>query len=205
MLKLFTCICLILLSTAMICSAAQAEVSDNDITRVEEALNRITTFKAPFTQLAEDGKRSSGTFYLSRPGKIRWEYTEPVPILIVGQKSLIAYYDSQLDEVSYMRLEEALAGFLTHEKIDLRKELKIVSMDREKGTLRIKVLPTNAQAQGELTLTFNDQDMLLTGLQVVDSVGNHTQIAFSDIQQGLPLDSALFVYPHEKKQGRKKH
>lgn len=192
-------------SILLLCTVAQAEVSDQDITRVEDALNQITTFKASFMQQSDDGTYASGTFYLSRPGNIRWEYNKPTPILIVGQKSLIAYYDAQLDEVSYMHLEDALASFLTYEHIDLRHTLKVISMERVQGILRIQLMPVNAQTQGKVTLVFEDKTMILKGLEVIDTIGKHTSIAFSNIEQAIPMDSGLFVYPKEKKKGRKTH
>jgi len=186
-------------------SSVRAEVSEQDITRVEEALNRITTFKAAFIQQSDDEGRAYGTFYLSRPGNIRWEYTRPSSILIVGNKSSIAYYDAQLDEVSYLHLEEALATFLTHEHIDLHQTLKVISMEKVQGMLRIQLMPVHAETQGKVMLIFEDTTMQLKGLNVIDTIGKRTSLSFSNIQEGIPLDASLFVYPKEKKKGRKTH
>lgn len=195
---------LLLICTLFYVSVSKAEVTENDITRIEQALNSITTFKAAFSQLTEDGIASRGTFYLSRPGKIRWEYTNPT-ILIVGQKSLIAYYDGELDEVSYIRLEEVLASFLTKEVIDLHKDLRIASLDKNNSMLRIRVLPNNPDSSGELTLIFEENTMQLKGLEVLDTVGKRTKITFFDIEQGLTLNSDLFLYPKEKKQRKRNY
>jgi outer membrane lipoprotein carrier protein len=184
--------------------SAKAEVTEQDITRIERALNSITTFKASFTQTTEDGQISHGTFYLSRPGKIRWEYIKP-PVIIVGQKALIAYYDGELDEVSYMRLEDVLASFLTREAIDLHKDLKIVSLDKNNGLLQIKVVPSNPDTPGQLTLSFEDNSLILKGLEVLDNIGKKTNISFEGIEQGMVIQPSLFLYPKEKRKGRKTH
>ena len=45
-----------------------------DMARVEQYLNDLTTVAARFMQVAPDGGLTTGSFYLSRPGKMRVEY-----------------------------------------------------------------------------------------------------------------------------------
>jgi outer membrane lipoprotein-sorting protein len=55
-------------------SAAPSALSNTDrteITRVEKYLNELLTLKSRFLQATSTGDFSEGTFYLSRPGKMR--------------------------------------------------------------------------------------------------------------------------------------
>src|SRR5688572_27578396 len=48
-----------------------------DIARVEQYLNAITTLEARFSQIVERGPPLTGTFYIKRPGKLRFQYDPP--------------------------------------------------------------------------------------------------------------------------------
>ncbi len=65
-------------------AAAPTEADRADIARVEEYLNSIRTLRARFIQLTQTGGRSQGTFYLSRPGRLRLEYDPPVPTILIA-------------------------------------------------------------------------------------------------------------------------
>src|SRR4029079_11503560 len=67
-------------------NAAPAAVSGGDqaeVARIEQYLNSIRTMRSRFVQVGSDGT-ARGTFYLSRPGKLRLEYESPVTILLIA-------------------------------------------------------------------------------------------------------------------------
>src|SRR5690554_5782401 len=83
---------LIALSAAPLTTVAQtaqgvAELTPGDqdtIQRVEDYLNSIKTLDARFQQVDSNNKRASGRIYIQKPGKLRFEYDPPTPVLIVA-------------------------------------------------------------------------------------------------------------------------
>src|SRR5215469_11438189 len=71
-----------------------------DLGRIESYLNGITTAEADFTMVSPDGAISKGKFDLSRPGKLRFEYTEPKGNLLVADGSYIIFWDAKQKEAS---------------------------------------------------------------------------------------------------------
>ena len=55
-----------------------------DLERIQDYLNGITTVTADFTQVAPDGSLTGGKFFLKRPGKMRWQYSPPTPLLMIA-------------------------------------------------------------------------------------------------------------------------
>ena len=56
--------------------AAPAPAQDaRDMARISAYLNATTTVEGGFVQIAPNGETSDGKFFISRPGKIRFEYT----------------------------------------------------------------------------------------------------------------------------------
>src|SRR6188768_928100 len=50
------------------------EAEKGDLKRVSDYLNTIKGVQGRFTQLSADGRSVQGSFYLRKPGRIRFEY-----------------------------------------------------------------------------------------------------------------------------------
>jgi outer membrane lipoprotein-sorting protein len=55
------------------------------ISRVNTFINSFTTLKGEFVQTSDKGQSVRGVVMLSKPGKIRFDYAPPSPLLIVSQ------------------------------------------------------------------------------------------------------------------------
>ena len=56
----------------------------DDLARLETYLRSIGTLEARFVQVSSDGGFARGTLWLDRPGRMRFEYDPPVPILLIA-------------------------------------------------------------------------------------------------------------------------
>lgn len=163
------------------------------LAEVEQYLNRLTTLIADFMQIAPNGEESHGTFFLSRPGKLRWQYEPPVPILIVVNGSLVTYFDQELNQVSHVP-DQPLSAFLTRPNVRFDDpDILVKSIKREPGVVRITVQEKKAKVGGQLTMVFNEQPLQLRKLELSDAQHQQTVISFSNIQQGMFLDDKLFI------------
>ena len=78
--------------------------ADKGLVDIENYLNSIKYIKANFIQ---DDKTNSqlaeGIFYISRPGKLRLDYTNPFEASLYTNNSLTIYYDKELDEINKIK------------------------------------------------------------------------------------------------------
>lgn len=176
----------------------QKVTKKSDVKRIEAYLNGLTTLVADFIQTAPDGRESTGTFFLSRPGKLRWQYNPPVPILIVANDSILSYYDYELKQLSHTSPTSSLAGFLTRKTIEFSGDIKVESIKKEAGVIRVTISQKDKKDQGKLTMTFNNDPISLKKLIVTDSLNEETTIMLSDIKQGIALDKKLFIIQDPK-------
>lgn len=174
---------------------AATPMSQQQVMQVERYLNQVHTMVAQFTQTTDDGDVSSGTFYLSRPGKLRWQYKPPVPILIIANKGLLTYYDEQLDQTSHLPVGDNLGGFLTQKKIDFTQGVQIVESSVEGGELSLTLTQADKPLDGSLTLIFGQENVALRRMIVLDAIGKKTTVEFSDIRYGQSLRKNLFILP----------
>lgn len=176
---------------------ALARLSDADradIAKVEDYLNGITTASAKFTQIGPNGGLSRGTFYMRRPGRLRFEYDPPVPLLIVADGVWLVLYDRELKQVNRFPLYETPLGVLVADKIKLSGDVQVTRVDRQGGILRVRMIDTNRPDEGWLSLAFSEPPLELRQWHVRDAQGGVTNIALSDLQTGVKLDPKLFVF-----------
>lgn len=166
-----------------------------DIVRVESYLSNLTTLKADFSQVAPSGDVSEGTFFLKRPGKMRWQYKPPTPILLVSDGDTVTYFDAELDQVNFISLDDTLAGFLAQKTMKLNGEAtELMAFEAKNGAIRVTLQQRGKPEQGSLTLEFSDRPLLLRQMVVTDSAGNSTRVAFQGAQYGAKLPDSLFVF-----------
>jgi outer membrane lipoprotein-sorting protein len=165
-----------------------------DLGRIEQYLNDIHTMAARFQQFSPDGGASGGALYVSRPGRMRFEYDKPVPILIVADGTFVVYIDNSLKEVTYLPIGSTPAWFLLRNHISLTDGITITKFERGPGVLRMSVVENKSPENGTLTLVFSDRPLDLKQWTIVDQEGKKTTVSLSDVRLGVPLDAKLFTF-----------
>lgn len=184
----------IALGCLLLASPAQAVSRDLVLGEVEMYLEKLTTLKADFVQVAPNGELASGVFYLKRPGKMRWQYDPPVPVVMVSSGNLLRYYDYELDQTSDISLDDTLAGFLAKDDITFDpKVVKVVEASSENGVLRVTIEQQKKPQEGSLTMEFTEGPLKLRNLILVDAQGKQTNISLNNAKYGMTLPNDLFV------------
>ena len=88
---------------------------DEAVQSVEATYQKVRDLKAPFRQSAFNHAlgqtiEATGTLYLKKPGKLRWEYQTPTPQVIVSDARRLWVYTPELKQVNVTDAPEALAG-----------------------------------------------------------------------------------------------
>jgi outer membrane lipoprotein-sorting protein len=178
-------------------TAVPAKLSAADraaVTKVEKYLDGITTMSARFVQTASNGSVARGRFYLSRPGKMRFEYDPPTPVLLIATGTLLVYYDKELDQVSQVLLSSTPISVLVEKDVKFAGDVTVTGIARHPGTLRIRLTETENPDEGSITLVFTEAPLALRQWTVVDSQGIETTVTLSGVRFGQHLDPSLFHF-----------
>ena len=181
-------------------AAKQPVLSDQDradVARIEAYLNALRTLTARFVQIAEQGGVAEGRVYLQRPGRLRLEYADPVPLLVVAARGQIIQHDRQLKQTTYLPLSSTPAAILLRENVTLSGSVTVTGVERGPNSVRVTLVQTDDPRAGRLTLAFAERPLQLTNWVVVDSQGTTTRIALSEIQNGVQIPSQLFEFRDE--------
>ncbi|MGE0230240.1 MAG: outer-membrane lipoprotein carrier protein LolA [Flavobacteriaceae bacterium] len=162
------------------------------ITSIQRKLNSIRTMHGTFVQTGPDGSRSEGRVYIQRPGKMRFEYDLPHPMLIVSDGRRVAVEDRKAKTTDQYPLRLTPLGMMLKDNIDLREEANILAVDIGPETVSIFMEDKDTKIPGQLTLVFDANTYDLLQWSVRDAQGLVTSVALYDIVEGEQVSAKLF-------------
>jgi len=165
-----------------------------DLVRIETYLNGLRTLKARFVQIAPDGALAAGTAWLSRPGRMRFEYFPPTPFLLVAGNGLLVFHDAKLGQTTNIPLGQTPLGILLADSVKLSGDLTVLGMRREPGMIEVQVTRTASPGDGSLSLVFADNPLALRQWTVLDAQRRETRVTLSNVELGGSFDSNLFQF-----------
>jgi outer membrane lipoprotein-sorting protein len=181
----------------LIYAPAFAALSSEDtaaVDRIETYMNSVKTLSARFLQVDSEGNVSHGQLYMRRPGRLRFEYDAPSPLLIVADGVWLVLHDKELDQVSRFPLYETPLGVLVDDPVNLREKVEVVEVEHGLGVLRVRIVDRELPDEGWIAITFTEPPMLLRQWKVKDSQGSITALSLNDIRINQKLDNDLFFF-----------
>lgn len=172
-----------------------------DVDRVQSYLNGIRTLASRFDQISGQGNQATGQLWLERPGRMRFEYDPPVPLLLVANGKNIFYYDKELQQVSELRVEDTPAGFLLRDQITLSGDVTLTRFEHKPGAIRLTIVQTSEPGQGSATLVLDDRPLQLRQWTIVDPQQKEVTVALTDPHYGAPVDEKLFYWTDPRPTG----
>jgi outer membrane lipoprotein-sorting protein len=184
----------VLLLAPVCAGAAEPQALPPPVQKAETYLRALKTAQARFLMTAPDGSTALGTFFLSRPGKLRFEYDPPMKDFVVADGLFIYFYDADLGQQSNAPIGQTLANFLLRSNLRLSGDVKVTDYDETSDILNISLEEADDPSGGRLIMTFAKNPFSLKRWRVVDATGSITQVELFQLQEGVKLASSLFVY-----------
>ena len=173
-----------------------ASINDNQkaqAAKVSAYLSSLQTLVGKFVQRAPDGSKTTGDFYIQKPGKVRFEYDEPSPIDIVADGSSLVVRDRKLATQDVYPLSQTPLRFLLSDRIDLLKDTNVIDVTSNDVFVSITIEEKQALVgTSRLMLMFGAKDGQLKQWVVTDPQGYDTAIAVYDLDSTQKLDPGMF-------------
>ncbi|OEC43178.1 outer membrane lipoprotein carrier protein LolA [Pseudomonas sp. 1D4] len=182
--------------------ASQVQADDQvAISRLTEMLNKAQTITGRFSQLTLDGsgtqlQETSGELALKRPGLFRWHTDEPMEQLLVSNGEKVWLYDPDLQQVTIQTLDQRLthtpALLLSGDVSKISENFEITH--KEGGDVVDFILKPKAKDTLFDTLRLSFRNGVINDMQLIDSVGQRTNILFLGVKMNQKLDAAQFDF-----------
>ena len=180
--------------------ALSGDARNSAIQMANNSINSLDKIEGRFVQYNANNTSITGSFWLDRPGKMRFEYDAPSPVLLTSDGSGIAILDKKLNTVERYPLRSNPLYFLLKSNLNIAQELKITNVIKAQNQTLISLRDKKNEAQGELTLTF-DASNHLSQWQIVDNRKRTTIVKLINIKPSPQKEASFFVIKTPKGPG----
>jgi outer membrane lipoprotein-sorting protein len=170
--------------------------------RISLYLSSMQTLVGNFVQIGPDGSRTEGTFYIQKPGKVRFEYTPPNPIDVVADGSSVAVRNRDLNTQDIVSLSQTPLRYLLADHIDLLHDTDVVSVSSDDKYVTVVVQEKQVMVgTSRLMIMFDAKDLTLKQWTVTDPQGLDTTVAVYNLDSNKKPDPNLFVINYTRNSG----
>lgn len=164
------------------------------VARINAYFNNITNLQGSFEQVDSYNKRSSGRFYVQRPGKIRFDYAPPSGLRIIADGRFLAIEDSDLKTVEKYPIASTPFKLLLTEAVDLSRDARVMGVEAQEGMLAISLQDKSGDAAGSIRLVFDSNpELQLREWSITDAQGLTTRVIVNDVVAGRKVAADFFT------------
>src|SRR5437763_14606792 len=122
-----------------------------------------------FVQVGPDGGRTEGTFYIQKPGRVRFAYDPPSPVDIISDGSSVVVRDRKLATQDIIPLSQTPLRYLLTDRIDLMRDTNVVAVHADDNYVSIAVEEKQLMiGTTRLVMMFGSKDFRLKQWVVTD-------------------------------------
>ncbi len=186
---------------------AGAETLEEVLAKIRQRQKTVDTIEAEFRQektvdLLADTQISSGTFSFATPDKVRWDYVEPTPVVMVIAEGHLTTWFPELHraetlEVSrfqdrifkYMGAGNALDELSSYFNFRFTEK-------KSSNSYRLDLVPKSKQIEKRvrsITIWIERETYLTNRIEYVEGDGDSTVYEFSNIRVNEGLDMNRFT------------
>ena len=163
--------------------------------------NEVNSFSARFTQVVLDERlspiqESSGTLWIERPNKFRWDYEKPYKQQIVADGTHLWVYDAGLQQVSVRQLSGGLGdtpAMLLAGRGRLDDNFTIKLLETLNDTDWVQLSPRRKDS-GYEDIRVGFVQGKLRVLEMVDGFGQLTRVTFAPPRENAPIEPTRFKF-----------
>jgi outer membrane lipoprotein-sorting protein len=160
--------------------------------KVSIYLSSLQNVSGNFVQVGPDGKRTTGDFYIQKPGKVRFEYDDPNPIAMVADGSSVIVRDRRLATQDVYPLSQTPLRFLLSDRIDLMRDTNLVGVTADDMFISVTIEEKQPLVgTSRLMLMIGAKDNQLKQWTVTDPQGYDTTVAVYNLDT-RKLDPGMF-------------
>ena len=120
-------------------------------------------------------------------------------MLLVSDGTWVDYYDSELDQLTQIPLDQTPIWFLVQQTLAFSPKITVTAIERSPGAIRLSLYQTANPDAGSASLTFADDPLALKQWTIRDSRGTEVLIALQDAVFGVALPNDLFATPETRR------
>lgn len=169
--------------------------------KVQTYMEQVQSLEATFQQRAPDGNLAYGTLYMARPGRIRFDYKDDIPFLVVADGKSLNFVDYEIGQVTKWPVKDTPLRALLGNSTDLASINANIDVAPEGvvGLIALSAADPDKPEMGQVTLYFEEAPDLPGGLKllswvVLDAQNKMTSVELSSQSVNGELADSLWTF-----------
>ncbi|UXN61973.1 outer membrane lipoprotein carrier protein LolA [Phyllobacterium zundukense] len=173
---------------------ALAQAGPAGINAAQDIANKFSSVKTltgSFVQFGPRGDQTGGTFYIERPGKIRFNYNKPSPIRVISDGKSVVINNRKLDTWDLYPLSKTPLKLLLSDQIDLSAR-SVKSVKQEPDMTTIVLGDKSIFGNSTISMMFDPKTSDLRQWTITDAQGLDTTVMITDVRTGVRFADDMF-------------
>ena len=154
----------------------------------------IPSMHGDFVQFDPNGRQSEGKFYIERPGKVRFDYSNS-PLRVIADGSNVAINNKKLNTWDTYPLSQTPMKLLLDRRINL-SAANIKSVKEDKDLTTIVMGDTSVFGNSRITMMFDPKSFDLKQWTIRDKQGKETSVMIYNVKEGGNIQDSAFKIPY---------
>ncbi|MEK7207812.1 MAG: outer membrane lipoprotein chaperone LolA [Pseudomonadota bacterium] len=192
---------LFLYVTCLSTSALAEAVQKTSVDSLQRFFTQVNSYSARFSQVVLDEshktiQESSGSLWIERPNRFRWNYDAPFKQQIVSDGRRLWVYDVELQQVTVRSLGNGLGetpAMLLAGRGRLEDNFSVKPLEARDNLAWAQITPRRKEG-GYEDIRAGFASGKLRALEMVDGFGHTTRITFHAPQENAPIEPSRFSF-----------
>ncbi|WP_037280906.1 LolA family protein [Rubellimicrobium mesophilum] len=176
------------LALAPLAAAAQ----QLSLQEISDYLNSLQTATGGFTQVNADGSLSEGTFYIKRPGRVRFEYADDSGLFVAGGGQVAVFDAASNEGPQRFPLSETPLSIILADNVNLGRAGMVTGATSDGTTTTVTAQDPQHPDYGSIQLVFTAAPVELRQWVITDSGGSQTTVILNDMRTGVQIGDRAF-------------
>lgn len=165
--------------------------------QIANHFSSVKTMAGEFVQFGPRGEQTGGKFFISRPGKIRFDYEAPSSYRVVSDGTSVVIDNRKLNTSDLYPLSKTPLKLLLDERIDLSGG-RVTDVKEEPDLTTIQIADRQVFGNSRIKMMFDPNNYELRQWTITDAQGKDTTVMIFNVQQGVNLDPGMFTIDYKR-------
>ncbi len=171
------------------------------LNEISQYLNSLTTAQSEFTQINADGTISTGTIYIKRPLRARFEYNPPEETLVLAATGQLAIFDAKSNTgPEQYPLARTPLNLILAKNVDLTRDGMVMGHSYDGTATTVTAQDPEHPEYGNIQLMFTGKPVELRQWIITDDTGQKTTVVLGELKKVGNLSDRLFSIVQEVNQ-----
>ncbi|MGV1758656.1 outer-membrane lipoprotein carrier protein LolA [Rhizobium sp. A22-96] len=171
--------------------AQAAAVNPNIAQAIADHFSSIKSMKGGFLQIGPRGDQMSGTFFILRPGKMRFNYDPPSRMRVICDGNNVQVINDQTNTKNMYQLSKTPLSLLLANKIDLSADM-VRNVESQLDLTKITLGNRTVFGDSTITMIFDSKTYDLRQWTVIDPQGKTTDVIINNVKTNVAFDDSVF-------------